>query len=52
VRRISVQPAVFLVENFLEAAHCDSLAASALPALKAEPVEAGDQRSSTLCVFI
>eukprot|EP01048_Picozoa_sp_COSAG05_P006242 COSAG05_NODE_396_length_10336_cov_233.199863_11_plen_210_part_00 len=48
VKRISVQPAIFTIENFLEHASCDHLAVLVRDRLRKDEAEENDQRRSTL----
>ena len=48
VKRISVEPAVFLIKNFLETASCDRIMKLSLEQLEDSEVEAGDGRQSKL----
>jgi hypothetical protein len=46
VQRVSVSPAVFLIEGFLDATMCDAISAAAQPRLSDDSVDDGDQRRS------
>jgi len=48
VKRVSVNPAVFLVEGFLEPAMCDTISDAARPLMRDDAAEEGDQRRSAL----
>ena len=48
VKRVAVQPAVFIIENFLEPASCDRLAATARGRLRKDEFEEDDQRRTAL----
>lgn len=46
VQRVSVTPAVFLIEGFLDKTMCDAIKAAAQPRLRNDSIRDGDQRRS------
>lgn len=46
VQRVSVTPAVFLIEGFLDKTMCDAIKAAAQPRLRDDSIRDGDQRRS------